>query len=78
VSEVDADGPAGKAGLQAGDVILKFNGAAVTDSRGLREQVRKADAGSEATLTVSREGRRLDLKVKLGGSTPARRPARTT
>jgi predicted metalloprotease with PDZ domain len=78
VSEVDADGPAGKAGLQAGDVILKFNGAAVTDSRSLREQVRKAEAGSDATLTVSREGRSLDLKVKLGGSTPARRPARTT
>jgi len=79
VSEVDEDGPAAKAGLKAGDVILKFNGNAVTDSRSLREQVRKADAGSEATLTVSREGRTLDLKVKLGGSAPAvRRPGRTT
>jgi serine protease Do len=79
VSEVEDDGPAGRAGLRAGDVILKFNGNAVTDSRALREQVRKAEAGSEATLTVSREGRTLDLKVKLGGSsTPARRPSRTT
>ena len=78
VSEVDDDGPAGKAGLRAGDVILKLNGSAVTDSRSFREQVRKAEAGSEATLTVSREGRALDLKVKLGGTTPARRPGRTT
>jgi serine protease Do len=79
VSEVDDGGPAAKAGLQAGDVILKFNGNAVTESRGLRELVRKAEAGSEATLTVSREGRTMDLKVKLGGSSPAaRRPARTT
>ena len=78
VSEVDDDGPAGKAGLRAGDVILKLNGSAVTDSRSFREQVRKAEAGSEATLTVSREGRTLDLKVKLGGTTPARRPGRTT
>jgi S1-C subfamily serine protease len=78
VSEVDDDGPAGKAGLRAGDVILKFNGNAVTDSRSFREQVRKADAGSEATLTVSRDGRTLDLTVKLGGNAPARRPERTT
>lgn len=79
VSEVEEDGPAAKAGMKAGDVILRFNGSAVTDSRSLREQVRKADAGSEATLTVSREGRTLDLKVKLGGTAPAvRRPGRTT
>jgi S1-C subfamily serine protease len=78
VSEVDADGPAARAGLRAGDVILKFNGSPVTDSRSLREQVRKAEAGSEATLTVSREGRSLDLKVKLGGSAAPARPARTT
>jgi S1-C subfamily serine protease len=78
VSEVDDDGPAAKAGLRAGDVVLKFNGSAVTDSRTFRDQVRKAETGSEATLTVSREGRSLDLKVKLGGPTPTRRPGRTT
>jgi len=78
VSQVDDDGPAARAGLKAGDVILKFNGNAVTDSRILREQVRKAEPGSEATLTVSREGRTLDLTVKLGGTAPARRPGRTT
>jgi serine protease Do len=78
VSQVDEDGPAAKAGLKAGDVILKFNGNAVTDSRILRDQVRKAEPGSEATLTVSREGRTLDLTVKLGGTAPARRPGRTT
>jgi len=78
VSEVDDDGPAGKAGLRAGDVILKFNGTAVSDSRSFRDQVRRAEAGSEATLTVSREGQSLDLKVKLGGAAPTRRPERTT
>jgi serine protease Do len=78
VSEVDADGPAAKAGLRAGDVILRFNGAAVPDSRSLREQVRKAEAGSEATLTVSRDGQSLELRVTLGGTPAVRRPARTT
>ena len=78
VSEVEEDGPAARAGLRAGDVILKFNGDPVTDSRSLREQVRKAEAGSEATLTVSRDGRSLDLKVKLGGNPAPPRPGRTT
>jgi S1-C subfamily serine protease len=79
VSEVEEDGPAARAGLRAGDVILKFNGDPVTDSRSLRERVRKAEAGSEATLTVWRDGRGLDLKVKLGGTPVAPpRPARTT
>jgi serine protease Do len=79
VSEVEPDGPAARGGLRAGDVILKFNGSPVTDSRSLREQVRKAEAGSEATLSVSRDGRSLDLKVKLGGSAaPPSRPGRTT
>lgn len=78
VTEVDADGPAAKAGLQAGDVILKFNGNAVADSRSFREQVRKAAAGSEATLTVSREGRSLDLKVRVGGDARLPKPPRTT
>jgi serine protease Do len=78
VSSVDENGPAARAGLRAGDVILKFNGSPVPDSRSLRDQVRKAEAGSEATLTVSRDGRSLDLKVKLGGSATPPRPARTT
>jgi serine protease Do len=79
VSAVDEDSPAARGGLRAGDVIVRFNGNPVPDSRSLRDQVRRAEPGSEATLTVSREGRSLDLKVKLGGSTtPPRRPARTT
>ena len=78
VSSVDENGPAARAGLRAGDVIVKFNGSPVPDSRSLREQVRKAEAGSEATLTVSRDGHSLDLKVKLGGSQTPPRPARTT
>jgi S1-C subfamily serine protease len=78
VSSVDENGPAARAGLRAGDVILRFNGSPVTDSRSLREQVRKVEAGAEATLTVSRDGQSLDLKVKLGGSPAPPRPARTT
>lgn len=64
VTSVDADGPAGKAGLKAGDVILKFNGKAIEGSE-FRAAIWKAEAGSEATLSVQRDGRPLDVRVML-------------
>jgi membrane-associated protease RseP (regulator of RpoE activity) len=64
VTRVDPEGSAGRAGLKAGDVILKFNGKKV-EGRELREAVDKAEAGSEVTLTVQRDGRTSDLRVTL-------------
>jgi serine protease Do len=72
VTSVDEDGPAGKGGLKAGDVIVKFDGQAIEDAEDLRDQVRKAEGGQEVTVTVQREGRPVDLKVTLRG--PEKRP----
>jgi predicted metalloprotease with PDZ domain len=65
VSSVDADGPAAKAGMKAGDVVLKVDGKAVEDGNDLREVVSQAEGGKEVTVTVQRDGRPLDLKVTL-------------
>ena len=65
VSAVDEDGPAAKAGIKAGDVILKFGDEAIKDGDDLRDALRDAEGGSEVTVTVQREGRPLDLKVTL-------------
>ena len=65
VSEVDADGPAAAAGLQAGDVVTKVDGKAIDDARDLGEAVADAETGSEITLGVRRDGKDLDLKAKL-------------
>ena len=65
VSSVDADGPAGKAGMKAGDLILKFGAEAIADGDDLREAVAEAKGGTEVTVTVQRDGRPLDLKVTL-------------
>jgi serine protease Do len=67
VADVDATGPAGKAGLKAGDVILTFNGKAVRDGDALRRAVSDAEAGSVASLSIWRDGKPLDLKVTLAG-----------
>jgi serine protease Do len=72
VTSVDEEGPASRGGLEAGDVIVKFDGRAIEDAEDLRDEVRKAEAGKEVTVTVQREGRSLDLKVTL--QAPERRP----
>lgn len=72
VTDVEENGPAGKAGIKAGDVIVRVGGKAVKDGGDLREALRDAAAGSNATIGVQREGRSMDLTVKLGEAEPAR------
>lgn len=73
VSRVDEDGPAGKAGIKAGDIVLKIEGRSVRDGGDLRDELRKAEPGSEVNVTVQRDGKPVDLKVKLAGSQEPRR-----
>jgi serine protease Do len=63
VTSVDVDGPAAKAGIKAGDVILKLGPETIEGSEDLREAVAEAEGGKETTVTVQRDGRTLDLKV---------------
>ena len=67
VTSVEADGPAAKAGLKAGDLILKFDGRSVRDGDDLQRAVQKAEPGREVAVTVQRDGRSLDLKVTPAG-----------
>jgi S1-C subfamily serine protease len=73
VTEVDADSPAAKAGIQAGDVILKLGGRSIADGDDLRDALEEKQAGQEVPVTVQREGRALDLEVTLAGSKEKRR-----
>jgi len=76
VTDVDADGPAGKAGIKAGDVIVRVGGKAVRDGGDLRDALRDAEAGSTAAIGVQREGRSMELTVTLGEVRPSSRPRR--
>jgi serine protease Do len=73
VSRVEEDGPAGKAGIKAGDVVLKIEGRSVRDGGDLRDELRKAEPGSEVSVTVQRDGKPVDFKIKLAGSPEPRR-----
>ena len=70
VTQVDPEGPADKAGLKAGDVLLKVDGQPVEDADALRRAVAGLDPGTEATLSVQREGTTRELKLKAGGRRP--------
>jgi hypothetical protein len=66
VGTVLADGPAGTAGVRAGDRITKFAGRTVVDSGDLRRFVGKLAAGAAVTLTVVRDGHTRDIAFKAG------------
>ncbi len=78
VTSVDADGPAGKGGLKAGDVIVQFDGQSIEDAADLRDQVRKTEEGRDVTVTVQRDGRAVDLTVRLQAPEKRLRAGETT
>ena len=66
VAEVLAKGPADKGGIQAGDIIVKFNGEEVDLSADLPHLVGRTRAGTNATVDVVRAGKSKRLKIKVG------------
>jgi len=73
VERVESDGPAEKAGVEAGDIILKFNGADVDRATDLPRMVGATKPGSAGTLTVWRKGTTRDLSLtiaELGAEPP--------
>jgi serine protease Do len=63
VSSVEPGGPADKAGVQPGDIILKFNGVPVDTDTDLPRMVGDTKPGTQATLTVWRKGRTSNFSI---------------
>jgi serine protease Do len=66
VAAVAPDSAAQKAGLQPGDVVLRFNGRAVGDSGELAALVGESAPGAKVALEVLRKGGRRTLSATLG------------
>jgi serine protease Do len=66
VAEVLGDGPAARGGVQAGDVITRFNGQEVDSARTLSRVVASSPPSEAAKVTVWRDGRSRELSVELG------------
>ena len=66
VNSVEKGGPADKAGLEAGDVILKFDGKVITNSADLPRMVGATRPGSRSVAQVWRKGTTRDITVTVG------------
>jgi len=71
VASVDPDSPAAAAGLQAGDIITKIDGATVERGVDLSTRVGNAAPGTRVTLDVWRDHAARQIGVKLGRAEPA-------
>ncbi len=66
LSGVSAIGPAGKAGLKGGDIIVKLGGKDVLNIYDYTSLMGELKIGKETTITVLREGKSVELKITPG------------
>ncbi|NMG43634.1 Do family serine endopeptidase [Aromatoleum toluvorans] len=70
VSHVEAGSPAAAAGLEAGDVVLKFNGEPIASSAELPPRVAVVTPGKPVKLEIWRKGKALEITVTVGEQQP--------
>jgi serine protease DegQ len=63
---VQRSSPAGKAGLEPGDVMLTINGQPVKNSRAMLNQISQLPPGAPARVRVAREGKEIEVQVTVG------------
>jgi len=66
IADVTKGDPAAKAGVKAGDVVIKINGADIEDSRELVNKIGRMSPNETVVLTVLRGKKQKDIKIKLG------------
>ncbi|HAP39059.1 MAG TPA: serine protease [Nitrospira sp.] len=65
VTDVKEEGPAEKAGIKQGDVILSFQGTPIEDAVTLQRAVTRSAVGSKVTVKVMRDGQEKELVVTI-------------
>jgi serine protease Do len=66
VADIVADGPAEKAGIKRGDVIVDFDGKAVDNAHTLSRLVATIPPNTPATIRIIRDGQGKDIKATVG------------
>ena len=66
IAGLTGDGPAEKAGIKAGDIVVEFAGKPVENMRALPRLVADTPPGEVVDVTVMRDGKEVQLKVEVG------------
>ncbi len=66
IEEVQADTPGGSGGLKPGDVIIAIDGRETENTTQLRNQIARTAPGTKVTVTVMREGKKIELSFPVG------------
>jgi serine protease Do len=66
IAEVFKGGPADKAGLQKGDIVVAYQGKEMKDASQLRNEVAASTVGQEARVSALRKGKREEFRVVIG------------
>ncbi len=69
LAEINEGEPAAKAGLERGDLVVRYNGEDVINMADLMQRVADTKPGETATLSIVRDGKEFDVDVVLGTRT---------
>ncbi|KPJ82880.1 MAG: hypothetical protein AMS17_18460 [Spirochaetes bacterium DG_61] len=76
VTDVVPGGPAEKAGVEQGDIIVQYNGNKVDDVTQLRNMVAATSPGDSAKVTVLRNNKEMELSMTVGDLAKAQKEAK--
>lgn len=65
ISTISQDSPADKAGLEAGDVVVRFGTTEIRDEVSLRNAIATTEPGTKVPISVLREGKSVELSAQL-------------
>ncbi|MBL8546815.1 MAG: trypsin-like peptidase domain-containing protein [Hyphomonadaceae bacterium] len=65
VTRITPNGPAAQAGLRPGDIVVRFNGREIADSRALTRMVGEAQVGTDVLVDIVRDGRRMQVTAHI-------------
>jgi serine protease Do len=70
IDSVSQGGPAEKAGIQKGDVILRFDGQRISTFQELKDAVDSMVPGDSVNVEIERETKRMSLRLVIGSRDP--------
>ncbi|WP_418838707.1 DegQ family serine endoprotease [Parasutterella sp.] len=66
IAQIEKDGPADKAGLRDGDIVIEYNGKPIADIRELSQAVASTKPGAKVKVKTMREGKPVSLVIVVG------------